>query len=85
MAAQMETLNVMEKMRPLPFIVMFVVAAEFEILKESLEGMVVVRVCISCDHVSNPQERQEEGSVSLCGRTSYLQITAQFGVACETW
>jgi len=36
MAAQMETPNVMEKMRPLPFIVMFVVAAEFDILKESL-------------------------------------------------
>jgi len=33
MAAQMETLNAMERMRPLPFIVMFVVAAEFEILK----------------------------------------------------
>jgi len=30
MAAQMETLNAMERMRPLPFIVMFVVAAEFE-------------------------------------------------------
>ena len=38
----METLNVMEEMRPLPFIVMFVVAAEFDILKESLEGTVVV-------------------------------------------
>ena len=41
MAAQMETLNVMERMR-LPFIVMFVVTAEFEIFQKSLEGAVVV-------------------------------------------
>ena len=41
-AAQMETLNVIERMRPLPFIVKFVVTAEFEIFQKSLEGAVVV-------------------------------------------
>jgi len=52
MAAWMEALNVMERLRLLPFIVMFVVAAEFWIFSENPGNT-------SCDHDSNPWETQE--------------------------